>query len=83
MRAFPRANSKVLKAKSNYLRSETLASSPLERISAMHPYAREQNRQCYTRTIITSIELMRAAAVWPLDSSISRAASAVMMEVIC
>ena len=32
---------------------------------------------------MTSVDLMRAPAVWPLRSCISRAASAVMMEVIC
>src|SRR5215469_8038938 len=36
----------------------------------------------HTRTIITSVALMRAAAVWPLRSCISRAASEVMMEVM-
>ncbi len=37
----------------------------------------------YTRTIMTSVDFIRAAAVWPLRNCISRAASAVMMEVIC
>ncbi len=32
---------------------------------------------------MTSVDLMSAPAVWPLRSCISRAASAVMMEVIC
>ena len=36
----------------------------------------------HTRSIMTSVDLMRAAAVWPLRSCISRAASAVMMEVM-
>ena len=33
-----------------------------------------------TRTIMTSVDLMRAAAVWPFSRRISRAASAVMMD---
>ena len=35
-----------------------------------------------TRVIMTSVDFMRAAAVWPLRSCISRTASAVMMEVM-
>ena len=36
----------------------------------------------YGRTIITSVDLMRAAATWPCFSRNSRTASAVMMEVM-
>lgn len=38
---------------------------------------------CYTRTIITSVDFISAAAVCPFRNCISRAASEVMIEVIC
>ena len=41
------------------------------------------NDCAYTRTIITSVDLMSAAALSPRWSRISRAASAVIMEVMC
>ena len=37
----------------------------------------------YTRRIITSVDLMRAAAGWPFSRRISRTASDVIIEVIC
>lgn len=37
----------------------------------------------YTRKIMTSVALMRAAAAWPGLSCISRADLAVMIDVIC
>lgn len=39
--------------------------------------------QAYGLTIITSVDLIRAAAVSPFFNRISRTASAVMMEVMC
>ena len=47
----------------------------------------ESNRDCQTvqsgRMIITSVDLISAAAIWPFFSRSSRTASAVMMEVMC
>lgn len=40
-------------------------------------------RRAYTRRIMTSVALMRAAAAWPGLSCISRAERAVMIDVIC
>lgn len=47
-----------------------------------HPGVRGSTLTSQTRVIMTSVDFMRAAAVWPLRSCISRTASAVMMEVM-
>jgi hypothetical protein len=42
-----------------------------------------EHRIYFTRITITSVDLIRAAAVWPTARRISRTASAVMIDVRC
>ena len=53
------------------------------RIFNLRGMAADPGRSCQTRKIITSVAFMRAAAVCPALSCISRAELAVIIDVIC